>query len=181
MKKLMFGNNLLTNLTQKGLITLILFVFLSFLVHFLYGDDVVKLKDLFSHKNHLSSFKKKNIHCSFCHIPHKNRKEIKLETKCISCHETGIAKVIPRDHNYFWKSKHANKAQLHAGRCNKCHKTSDCTACHSKRDKVKRKYHNNNFIFYHSIKVRKNPYKCIRCHKTNYCTDCHNSRGVNYE
>ncbi|HPI40017.1 MAG TPA: cytochrome c3 family protein [Pseudobdellovibrionaceae bacterium] len=163
------------------------------------------LKDLFSHKNHLESFKKTGISCTNCHsfslksnpsdplapgVPkglikpspkichecHHGKVQLPRPSQCTLCHIS--PKLLePKNHKMNWSKRHGLFAQSDSDSCLQCHSQNNCTECHQQKNKLKPKVHKANFRSFHSIEARSNPQSCVACHSTsNTCTNCH-TRG----
>lgn len=163
---------------------------------------VKPMKSLFSHKNHLESFKKLDVSCTTCHSfsvktqasdplaegveaglikpdrktchqCHMEAISLPRPNQCTLCH-ADLKELMPKDHSQNWKVRHGRFAQIDQDACKKCHANKTCSECHTQRDALKPAVHRPNFRVTHSIEARAHPQSCVTCHSTNNsCTQCH--------
>lgn len=152
------------------------------------------MKQMFSHKGHLGSFKSANVSCTdchsfsvkspsfdplapnvgggymeasrkVCHECHLGKVEVARVNQCSLCHKEP-EKLMPPSHNLAWKKRHGAFAQMDPDSCNGCHQENQnsCSGCHTQRNTLKPMVHRPNFRLTHSVEARANPAKCVACH-----------------
>lgn len=164
------------------------------------------LKQLFSHKAHLESFKGTGVTCGDCHnfsikspsfdplaknVPaghlnpermvchecHLGKVQLPKANQCSLCHKDP-EKLRPMNHDMAWRKRHGAFAQMDPDSCNSCHQENQnsCANCHTQRNTMKPMVHRPNFRLTHSVEARANPTKCAVCH-TNLTTCLDCHRG----
>jgi len=161
----------------------------------------------FSHKKHNKYFEQEKIYCSNCHFMqfslegkrrkdrgklssellypgmeechycHENKKyENAAPQECLLCH-VALSGMMPDNHRVDWINRHKSASRIEDD-CAKCHRDNYCSDCHLKRDTIRQRVHDRNYLYAHSIEARANPRKCVSCHTASYCLTCHIERGI---
>jgi hypothetical protein len=113
-----------------------------------------------------------------CHFCHFNPQAGSIApSSCDTCH-TNMRDIMPANHNFDWRVKHAVFAKADASFCNTCHSPRFCEDCHKRRDLPTLRVHDRNFRFIHGIEARANPRECGNCHELkSFCEKCHMRGG----
>ena len=115
--------------------------------------------------------------CHFCHGPSATRMTTAPQT-CGTCHDD-LLPLRPPDHDLAWERVHAQMARVRPGECDTCHRQAECIDCHQRRDTVRTRVHERNFLFIHGIQATANPMQCGNCHREDFCIRCHQGSRVN--
>lgn len=82
------------------------------------------------------------------------------------------------DHSGNWLYRHAEAAMNQGTVCSKCHKDTDCFACHNSALRP-RSIHPSDWISLHGIQARQEGGSCVSCHRSqSECLTCHLRAGV---
>lgn len=162
----------------------------------------------FSHKAHLA---RPSARCETCHGPTAERMapaqhSVLGHDTCMTCHRQDFRTIDCRkchadlvenpsaplnlfSHDGDFLKRHGTLARSDDRVCSHCHKTADCTDCHSRLDPLspamrnaervdKSLVHRADFLTRHPIEARTDPTSCTSCHSTTQCTSCHEKSGI---
>lgn len=153
------------------------------------AENPAKLSGLkvFSHKLHLE----KDKLCLSCHkgldkTDLAGKQNMPVMDDCMACHNNkaapsycalcheNIKNIMPASHNQAWldRNGHGYDAKSSQADCMKCHKQSQCNACH--RGQYYKKVHPSDYKFTHGFDVNAGEHNCNKCHETGgFCKRCH--------
>jgi len=113
--------------------------------------------------------------CISCHSEDDAKKPI-ARRECRRCHDLNRRNVAPEDHTRTWLARHGRQVRWdpeggHGERCNECHGTSACVACHRNQRPVS---HNGLWrLRMHGTAAMWDRDRCRTCHETGACVSCH--------
>ena len=144
----------------------------------------------FSHKTH----QKHSMDCAACHGPLLKTEKIENTLPnmkaCLQCHRKAMRTINclfchqtaekPDDHataNWMHRDEHGAEAVFKKDECAMCHRTADCTECHS--GATGQKIHRPDYRYTHGIDVKFKQSDCSVCHALPaFCADCHERKGA---